>query len=110
VEFSEAYFNLALQQYESGHGYLLKKGFDWIFATGPCAASSLPCFAEVRLREWPFRLYSRWAEWNEFVSGKFRDDLIGGGLEVAEQIMTKIIKLAPDLTSLMRLLELKRYG
>ena len=109
VEFSEAYFNAVVQYHESGNGgHLLKKDVNWILATGPCVINSLPYYVEVRFREWPFRLYSRWQEWDKFISSEFRNGIIGNALQLAEQTMDTIIQIAPDLSALTRLLQEKR--
>ena len=109
VEFSEGYFKAITHYHESGKGgFLLIKERNWIFATGPCAINSFPYYVEIRFREWPFRLYSRWGEWDKFVSGEFRNDLVGSVLKLAEETMVTIIRVAPDLSRLSRLLQEKR--
>ncbi|MCL4265265.1 MAG: hypothetical protein KJ069_18760 [Anaerolineae bacterium] len=108
VEFSLGYFNWWVQNYESGYGHLLRKENDWILVTGPDMSNGMSYFAAVHLREWPFRLYSKWTEWDRFVSSGFPDNLIEDSLQVAEQVMEEVVKIAPDLDSLMYLLEKER--
>src|SRR5262245_5549680 len=77
-EFSQAYYDQSLAGYRSGAGSLLHASERWFLACGPVveegriaellkATPGEPTFIEVRLAQWPFRLYSRWTDWNHYV-------------------------------------------
>lgn len=103
VEFSEGYFHSEIEACESGYGHLLIKETNWVLTCGPAFIDSLPYCAVIYLREWPFRLYSRWGEWDSFVTGEFRNNLIGTALAAAEQTMVEVVKVVPNLSALTAL-------
>lgn len=104
-EFSEGYFRSALWTYVTGYGSLLYQTDKWFLACGPKPPKGLPYFAEVRLKDWPFRLYSKFEQWTDFVAGDFRDKLYGEALQVAELVMVQVRQIAPDTTALTHLLD-----
>ena len=105
IEFSEGYFNAVLQHYQTGSGgFLLIQEKDWLFAAGPVGKNGHPLYVDIRFREWPVRLYSRWQDYDQFVAGGFREGLAGSALQLAEQTMRIVIQAAPDLAALSHLL------
>lgn len=49
------------------------EGARWVLSCGPLVYGphgkvDYPYYAEVRLREWPIRLYSRFQDWTEFIA------------------------------------------
>lgn len=104
AEFSRAYFVSGLWSYWSGHGTLLRAMPDWFLACGPPASDGDPRYAEIRLPEWPFRLYSDWHDWDEFVDGGFRRKLpLGPALDAAEAVMSQVRRTVPTLAALAAL-------
>ena len=83
---------------------LLYFGGELALLCGPATPPESPYYAEVLLRQWPCRLYSKLAEWPDFVAGGYRTPLVGEALVAAEQAMTTISTLAPDLPALEGLL------
>lgn len=122
VEFSLAYFHGSLEGYRSGSGSLLYASTSWFLACGPIVeqASTIqarmawhvgePVFAEVRLAEWPFRLYSKWRQWDAALSGGFRQDLTGPALDAANQVISEVRLVAPTHELLTRLLHQEPRG
>lgn len=102
-EYSRAYFVSSLATYWSGYGTLLNATAEWFLASGRAAPGERPCFAEVRLATWPFRLYSQWSEWNAFVDGRFRRDLVGPALRAADAVMVQVHKEVPSVEALKAL-------
>jgi hypothetical protein len=100
VEFSRGYFVSSLATYWSNYGTLLSATAEWFLACGPAAPDENPYFAEVRLATWPFRLYSRWSEWDAYVDGGFREDLVGPALDAAEAVMVQVHKEVPSVEAL----------
>jgi hypothetical protein len=103
-EFSRGYFDQAVESHRSGYGHILARGESWVLVCGPRAAGGLPYFAEVRLADWPFRLYSKWEAWPDFAGGGFREGLEGTALVAAESAMAGVREVAPDESRLSRLL------
>jgi len=104
-EFSRGYFTSRLAGYWSNYGTLLSATPDWFLACGPAPSpwSDEPLFAEVVLATWPFRLYSKWGEWDEYVAGGFRRELAGHALDAADAAMTGVRAEAPSLEGLRAL-------
>ena len=73
----------------------------WYLGCGP---GGKPQYAVVRLRDWPFRLYSPWADWTAFVEGDYRDDLMGSALEAADEVIAEVRRQAATLEALEALL------
>ena len=68
-EFSAGYFEIR------GAGHVLQESQEWVLCSGPVVYGphgkvSLPYYAEIRLREWPVRLYSRFHEWADFIGSR----------------------------------------
>lgn len=116
IVFSEAYFQTALKSYQSGRGTLLHRAQAWFLACGPIAGEHLPeipalgvrpgepAFAEIRLREWPGRLSSRWRDWDEFMVGGFGAALRGPESFAFEEAMAEVSALVPTSAALRALL------
>lgn len=65
-EFSAGYFAIR------GAVLVLQEAEQWVLLCGPITYGPhgkvrLPYYAEIRLREWPARLYSRFHDWGRFV-------------------------------------------
>ena len=61
--------------YVKGSGDILRREEEWNLITGPLscgprAKPGWPYYAEIRLVDWPIRLYSRFEDWGSFVSNK----------------------------------------
>jgi hypothetical protein len=68
-EFSAGYFGIRIG------GHVLHETEEWRLCSGPVQYGPhgkvrLPYYAEIRLREWPVRLYSRFEEWDDFISSR----------------------------------------
>ena len=105
VEFSRGYFDQTIEMRRAGYGHILARGQSWALVCGPRVINRLPYFAEVRLADWPFRLYSRWGQWADFVSGGYARGLEGVALAAAERVMDEVREVAPDDPALSRLLQ-----
>ena len=103
-QFSRGYFDAAVEQRRSGYGHLLAQGETWVLVCGPHVEDNTPYFAEVRLPDWPFRLYSKWGDWPYFIGGGYREGLEGAALSAADKVMAEVREIAPDGPALMRLL------
>ena len=102
-EFSRAYFVGSLAGGWRGRGTVLHATASWFLSCGrPVGAS--PFFACVYLRDWPFRLYSQWANWSSFVEDDYRGDLDGDALDAATAVMEEVREVAPTLEALEALL------
>lgn len=69
AEFSAGYFEIR------SAAHVLLETEEWRLCSGPVQYGphgkvSLPYYAEIRLREWPVRLYSRFQEWDDFISSR----------------------------------------
>ena len=100
-EFSRGYFLGALASHWRGRGTVLHATARWYLGCGP---GGKPQYAVVRLRDWPFRLYSPWADWTAFVEGDYRDDLMGSALEAAHEVIAEVRRQAATLEALEALL------
>ena len=114
--FSAGYFESALARFRD-HANLLVKRADWILGAGPTRHNQLPggmtrpldndlpYYAEVRLPDWPFRLYTQWLDWEAFLAGGYREGLAGQALQVSEQVMGEVKQIVPNRQRLSGLLE-----
>ncbi|NRD52826.1 hypothetical protein [Corallococcus exiguus] len=101
--FSRGYFDLWRDESMSGHGVLLAEAPRWLLRCGPAKPEAEPYYVEVRIADWPMRLYSRWAQWPDYSAQQYRQGLIGEALEAADEVMSEVRKIAPDLESLRAL-------
>jgi hypothetical protein len=118
--FSRAYFDDSLASYRSGRGILLHDAGSWFLACGPVVGldspsvkimrrtPGKPVYAEVRLADWPFRLYSPWGDWDAYALDGFSEGLAGAALAVAQRVMSEVRAIAPTQAALTRLLVAKR--
>ena len=95
AEFSAGYYNAALENYRSSGNILIEQD-NWILGCGPTRhnkppewmsgrlRNELPHYAEVRLPNWPFRLYSYWSDWDTFIDVGYQEGLAGEALKVSE--------------------------
>lgn len=67
--------------------------------------NELPCYAEVCLPNWPFRLYTQWPDWEAFLVDGYREGLTGEALQVSEQVMGEVKQIVPNRQRLFDLLE-----
>lgn len=116
VAFSAGYFEMALNDYQI-HGNLLMKKDNWILGCGRTRynklpewisgslRNELPHYAEVRIPDWPFRLYSYWSDWDNFIDEGYQEGLAGEALRVSKQIMAEVRQVAPDSRTLLDMLE-----
>lgn len=104
-EFSRGYFESAVESCQQGYGHLLSQTESWVLVCGPSCNMGLPYFAEVRLTDWPFRLYSKWKDWSTYVGGGYRERLEGAGLVAADRVITEVRQIAPDGSALSELLQ-----
>lgn len=98
-EFSREYFVNALAYAWRGSGSVLKATARW-FLTGSPRIRASSSYAFVCLRDWPFRLYSRGADWTSFVEGGYRGELVGAAFDAANEIMFEVRLVAPTLEAL----------
>ena len=104
-EFAEGYYRAAVSAAQNGYGVLLLEGDDWLLACGRPVADNPPVYVEVRLREWPLRLYSLWENWLNFVGDGYRTGLTGETLWAASKCMREVRRIAPDAHMLALMLE-----
>jgi hypothetical protein len=52
------------------------------------------------LASWPFRLYSKWSEWDAYVDRGFREDLVGPALDAADAVMAQVRTEVPSVEAL----------
>ncbi|HEY2405346.1 MAG TPA: hypothetical protein VGI10_05070 [Polyangiaceae bacterium] len=115
-QFSKGYYDGALQAYATRLGSVLHLAEDWFLACGPTvdanspsvkymgARPGEPVYAEVRLVRWPFRLYSKWAEWDEYVTRGYCEGLEGVALDAAVNAMSEVATICPSQSALSALL------
>lgn len=113
--FSAGYFELAVAHFRNNAHLLIEQG-DWVLGAGPTQrnqppegitrrlTNDLPHYAEIRLRDWPFRLYTHWGDWDAFLAGDYRAGLAGEALQVAERVIAEVKQTAPNQQALLRLL------
>jgi len=114
--FSAGYFESASARFRD-HANLLVERANWVLGAGPTRRNQppegmtrqldneLPRYAEVRLSNWPFRLYTRWPDWEAFLAGGYREGLAGEALRASEQIIREVKQVVPDRQVLFDLLE-----
>jgi hypothetical protein len=78
-------------------GTLLAEGPNWVLGCGPAPINSDPYYAEVDLKTWPCRLYSKWNDWDSFVAGGYSTGLVGKALEAAVSAIEQVREVAPSL-------------
>ena len=98
-EFSLEYFVGSFARTWRGPGTVLRATARWYLGCGPPVGLT-PYFASVHLRDWPFTLYSRWADWTEFVAGGYRIELVGSALDAADEVMAEVRRHAATLEAL----------
>ena len=101
-EFSIGYFELNRSMFLKMRT-LLGAGDGWILGCGPAPLGRQPYYAEIDLAEWPCRLKCNWKDWQEFLSGSYRNGLAGQALAAAEAAISQAASLAPDLATLARI-------
>ena len=84
-------------------GTLLCDSSSWILGCGPATSEQDPYYAEVRLADWPMRLYSKLDTWNEFADGGYREGLTGQALVAADKVMRQVSTVAPDPAAIRKL-------
>jgi hypothetical protein len=99
-EFARAYYDQALGSWRRKYGTLLHETRDWSLGCGPATPPAFPYYAEVRLSDWPIRLYSRLGEWDAFVAAGYRAYLEGAALSRADAVMGEVRALVPDQQAL----------
>lgn len=104
-QFSRGYFDATVDSRRQGYGHLLAQAKSWVLVCGPRWNTGLPYFAEVRLIDWPFRLYSKWEDWSDYIGGRYREALEGAALAAADRVMAEVREIAPDGSALSQLLQ-----
>jgi hypothetical protein len=112
AEFSAGYFRI-----RSG-GHVLLEAEEWRLCSGPIQYGpqgkvSLPYYAEICLREWPVRLYSRFQEWDDFISSrKWRATSIPGLCGDIEKLLPTFPASSSALEELLlpRIMEMLELG
>jgi hypothetical protein len=61
---------------------------------------NVPYFVQVRLADWPIRLYTRFLEWDTFVDGGYAKELDGAALARAELAMADVRSVFPNQAAL----------
>jgi len=102
IEFSEGYFKAHKETFLE-IGVLIHESEDWIIGCGPASIDETPYYAEVNMREWPCRLYTRWDMWNDFIKSGYKKGLDGEALEAATHTIEQVKKIAPDKRALEKL-------
>ena len=103
-EFSRGYFlNALATDWRGGHGTVLRARERWFLASGPHSAGT-PSYIRLVLRDWPFKLYSGWADWDAFIEGLYRGDLGGKARLAVDEVMAEVRLAAPTLEALEKLL------
>ncbi|MBN8226152.1 hypothetical protein JYK02_01365 [Corallococcus macrosporus] len=97
--FSRGYFDLWKDDSVLANG-VLSGGRAWVLRCGPAKREADPYYAEVRLSDWPMRLYSRWEQWTDFAAHQYREGLEDEALKAADAAMAEVRKVAADLESL----------
>jgi len=103
-QFSRGYFDAAVESRHAGYGHLLFQTQSWVLVCGPNVNGGHPYFAEVRLTDWPFRLYSKWEAWDEYAAKGYREGLENAALLAADDAMAEVRHVAPDTRALETLL------
>lgn len=103
VRFSRAYFDMWREAARNGMGLVLREGNGWMLRCGPSMPGEAPYYAEIDLVEWPIRLYSRWNDWTESLSGGFVRELVGPALHAVERAIAEVRAIAPDARTLAAL-------
>ncbi|RKG76890.1 hypothetical protein [Corallococcus terminator] len=95
--FSRGYFDRRRDDPDRSNGVLLAERRTWLLRCGPASPDAEPYFAEVLLIDWPMRLYSRWAQWDDYVAQGYGQRLSGEALMAAGQVMSEVRQVAPTL-------------
>jgi hypothetical protein len=98
--FARGYFDIGLESYRAGYGTLLHLDPTWFLACGPAKRPERPYFAELCPIDWPFRLYTRFEEWDAFLLGVYAEGLTGMALDRAKEVMARVTGLVPDQAAL----------
>lgn len=98
--FSEAWYEARVPRDDAGPHPVLIRTARFALVAGPALPGADPHYVEVLQRDWPVRLYSRWAAWNEFVKDGFKARLLGASLSASEMVMETVRSAAPDLAAL----------
>lgn len=107
-EFALAYHELALDRWRKGYGTLIHVAETWFLGCGPSTPPESPYFAQVCLRDWPNRLYTRFENWDTFVRESYRADLVGEALSRADAVMTEVRIMLPDQHALQEAWKARR--
>jgi hypothetical protein len=99
-KFSKGYFIRAFAYHWRGGAPLLAATARWFLGSGPPIDGGRPHYAVVRLRDWPFKLYSSWTEWTPFVNEGYRRELVGPALDAAVGVMSEVREIAPTVHAL----------
>ena len=99
MEFSGGYY-FGVRDYCKQTSRLLAEGPDWSLVCGPNALGKTPYYAEVRLREWPMRLYSHYGKWTNFMREGFKKSLSGDALDASAKVIAEVCELVPNLEAL----------
>ena len=100
-EFAGAYHDLELDSWRRGRGTLLHLDDKWFVGVGPSAPPSTPRFAQVRLRDWPLRLYTQFDDWDVFLADGYSARLGGQTLSRADAVMRDVRNLLPNQAELV---------
>jgi len=98
--FSKGYFEMKRRDFIS-MGTLLAEEPGWILGYGPAPLNRTPYYVEIDLEQWPCRLYSRWEDWENFCSGKYRDGLSGQALAAADYAVAAVVRIVPNMSALV---------
>ena len=105
-EFSKGYFDLKKETFDH-MGTLLHQDENWILGCGPAPIQNDPYYAEIVIKDWPCRLYAHWNEWDSFIKTGYQVGLVGEALIEAIEIVNKVSRIAPDLSSLSKLRKMR---
>lgn len=108
--FSEASYEANVPSDTGGLAVTMLRSTRWALVSARTVPGRLPPYADVRLRDWPFRMTSSWKSWNTFVGGRFRKGLAGVAVDVAESVMATVRADVPDVESLTALYHQIRAG
>ena len=107
-EFSKEYFDQACQAARQRPAGLLLDREEWALLCGPAVPGKKPYYVQVRFRDWPMSLHSKWEQWESLLSGGETRTMEGSAVLEAECVIETLRDELPSQELLDALYERKR--
>ena len=100
--FSRGYFEIRREDFQAMRTLLHDHPL-WVLGCGPAPADQLPYYARVYFRDWPQCLNCDFRDWDQFLKEPFSDEITGGVLDIAEEVVSWLRIEVPNLEALATL-------